>query len=337
MEFPGLEHHETAIRDKLKEVIGPSKGQLYTMMRYHMGWEDQMGRPTGQDEGKRVRPLLALLACESLGGEGQQALPAAAALELVHNFSLVHDDIQDGSPNRRGRPTVWWLWGPSQAINAGDAFYALARLAIFQLQDAGVPYQKVLRAAQMMDQAAFQLCEGQYLDIQFQSELSVKMESYLKMVEGKTGALFQCALQCGALVASDDEAKLRAFGEAGRRLGFAFQIRNDWLDLWESEKEERGSDLRSRKKSFPIVYALQQAQGKRKTELVSFLQRFRLDDAAVNDMIALLEQLEVKEHSLEVIQQYQREALSCLDEAGIASPAVERLKKFMEYVVQQTT
>ena len=334
--FEGLEGYEKAIRAELQGLVSTNQSQLFGMMRYHMSWEDQEGGALSRDEGKRLRPLLCLLACEALGGDYERALPAAAAVELVHNFSLVHDDIQDGSPTRSNRPAVWWLWGASQAINAGDAFYALGRLAIFKLHERGLPYEKVLKAAQLLDEACLQLCEGQYLDIQFQSEFDTSMESYLRMVEGKTGALFRCALQCGALVASDAEPVIEAVGNAGMKLGYAFQIRNDWTNLWgaASNEQERASDLHNRKKSFPIVHALHKAQGKEKTELVSYLQRLRLQDEEVAKLISLLEAMDIKEESLQIANRYQLEAIAALEQTGFASPTLERLKAFAGFVAE---
>ncbi|MSQ14977.1 MAG: polyprenyl synthetase family protein, partial [Dehalococcoidia bacterium] len=137
---------------------------LYDMLRYHLGWIDQSGKTVEGMTGKGIRPNLCLLACAAVGGQIQAAIPAAAAIELVHNFSLIHDDIEDKSPQRRHRPTLWSVWGVSQAVNAGDSMYTLARLVLYRLEELGVPERKILRIARALDEACIKLCEGQYLD-----------------------------------------------------------------------------------------------------------------------------------------------------------------------------
>jgi geranylgeranyl diphosphate synthase type I len=142
------------------------------MMHYHLGWADEALRPLEGPSGKRLRPVLCLLACEAAGGTVEQALPAAAALELVHNFSLVHDDIQDQSRVRRGRATVWDLWGAAHGINVGDGLFVLSRLAVYGLLDRGVPTERTLSVTLALDRACQSLCEGQYLDMSFEERVS---------------------------------------------------------------------------------------------------------------------------------------------------------------------
>src|SRR5512137_2351921 len=155
---------------ELRSVLGDNDSPLYTMMRYHLGWVDAEGEAQ-PSPGKMSRPTLCLLACEATGGDWHSALPAAAAVELIHNFSLIHDDIQDGSWERRHRPTVWKVWGEPQAINAGDAMYVLAQLALFGLDQKGIPLPKVILLSKRLNHASLQLCEGQYLDIEFERHL----------------------------------------------------------------------------------------------------------------------------------------------------------------------
>ncbi len=143
------------------------------MLRYHLGWEDAEGRPLRSEGGKALRPTLCLLACEAAGGDWRAALPAAAALELAHNFSLVHDDIPDRDPERRHRPAVWSVWGEAQAINAGDALLALSHLAVLKLVPKGVPAERALQAARVLDECTLEIVEGQALDISFEERLDV--------------------------------------------------------------------------------------------------------------------------------------------------------------------
>lgn len=235
-----------------------SCGRLTRMTRYHMGWEDEDGRPA-ENAGKGLRPSLLLLACEAVGGDWRRAIPAAAAVELVHNFSLIHDDIQDCDTERHHRPTVWSVWGEAQAINAGDALLALARLALLRLHEEGVPSAAVLQAARALDERTLEMVEGQVMDLAFEGAGHVGLDEYLSMIEKKTGALFACSFEIGALVGGCEAETAEMLGRAGLLLGRAFQIRDDMLGIWGAETrtgKEPAADIRRRKKSLPIVYAL---------------------------------------------------------------------------------
>lgn len=244
----------------MRRVVGESSLPLYRMMRYHLGWEDEGGDPA-RGGGKGLRSALCLLACEAVGGAAPRALPAAAALELVHNFSLIHDDIEDGSANRRGRPTVWKLWGVPHAVNAGDAMLVLAQRALLALSSRGLAPERVNRASEALETACLRLCQGQFLDLDFEGRPQVSLEDYLEMIEGKSGALMGCALELGALAGDAPEETSRSLGAWGRRLGCAFQMQDDFLGLWGNEKETGKSardDLMRKKKSLPVVLALGQ-------------------------------------------------------------------------------
>jgi len=253
------------------------------MLRYHLGWEDAEGGPPA-NQGKGLRPALCFLACESAGGDWKRALPAAAALELVHNFSLVHDDIQDRDLLRRGRPTVWSIWGDAQAINAGDALLALARLSILRLSEADVS-GVALEAARLLDERTLEMVEGQTLDLSFDQLADVDLESYLEMIEKKTGALFDCSLHLGALIGGAQPAVAGAMGRVGRLIGSAFQIRDDMLAVWGAENrtgKTPAADIRRRKKSLPIVSALIQGQDQTRDQLLNIYAQTELTDEDVS-------------------------------------------------------
>jgi geranylgeranyl diphosphate synthase type I len=233
------------------------------MLAYHLGWVDDRARPEARGKearGKHIRPLLVLLACAAAGGDWRRALPAAAGVELVHNFSLIHDDIQDNSPYRRGRKTVWKVWGVPQAINAGDAMLALAHLGIMNLEettDAACAFQ----AARILQQACLELTKGQYLDLAYEAHERLSLEDYWLMVGGKTAALLAAATELGALVAAAPESRRAAYREFGRYLGLAFQAQDDILGIWGDAGltgKSAESDLLAGKKSLPVVFALAQ-------------------------------------------------------------------------------
>jgi geranylgeranyl diphosphate synthase type I len=223
---------------------------------------------------------MCLLACEAAGGEWQRALPAAAAVELVHNFSLIHDDIQDRDTERHHRPTVWRIWGEAQAINAGDALLALARPVVLRLADEGVPPATVLEAARILDESTLEMVAGQTLDISFEEKPDIELPAYMGMIEKKTGALFDSALRLGALAASGDTDLAQRLGRVGRTLGTAFQVRDDVLGIWgESGKTGKpgDSDIHRRKKSLPVVYALTEAAGGVREEVWAMYEKPALE------------------------------------------------------------
>ncbi|BAL99633.1 MULTISPECIES: polyprenyl synthetase family protein [Caldilinea] len=237
----------------------PATAAHYGMIHYHMGWVDAEFRPVTLPAGKRLRPLLCLMACQEVGGDPVQALPAAAALEILHNFSLVHDDIEDGDERRRHRPTVWALWGIPQAINAGDAMFALAFAALQRLSARGVAPETVLAALQLFTETCVALTEGQHLDMAFEQRAWVSVDEYMRMIQGKTAALIGASVAIGGLIggaAQGVDASLRRFGQS---IGLAFQIQDDVLGVWGDPTvtgKAAGADILRRKKSLPLLHAL---------------------------------------------------------------------------------
>ena len=220
------------------------------LLHHHMGWDAHAPLAAG----KRTRALLVLLCAGASGGRWQRALPMAAAVELAHNFSLVHDDIQDESALRRGRPTVWSVWGRAQGINAGDALFAHAHLVLSNAVQ--LPPAMRVRALQLLGAACVELTAGQQLDLAFENEARINPEQYLRMAHGKTAALLAAAAEMGAL-AGGATARVRThYRQFGAHLGIAFQIRDDVLGIWgtTASGKSAASDIESRKKTLPLVY-----------------------------------------------------------------------------------
>jgi geranylgeranyl diphosphate synthase type I len=235
----------------------------YGMMRYHLGWSDAAFRPGSFPTGKRLRPILCLLACSEVGGDPAQALPAAAALELLHNFSLIHDDVEDGDELRHHRPTVWKLWGVPQAINAGDGMYALAYAALQRLADRGVKAKPALSVFERFTRTCLALTEGQYLDIRFEERTQVTVDEYLRMIQGKTAALIAASVAIGALLGGASPAQQTDLLRFGQAMGLAFQIQDDVLGIWGDPSvtgKAAGNDILRRKKSLPLLYALNHSE-----------------------------------------------------------------------------
>ena len=223
-----------AIEEELKQVVQRTTSDRYPRLRgmlaYHMGWE---GEGAGAEaQGKRIRPLMVLLCAQAGGADWHAALPAAAAVELLHNFSLIHDDIQDQSPLRRNRPTVWVKWGVAQAINAGDVMFTKAFSFMQDLQRSGIPAETILEAERALQQTCLRLTEGQFLDLSYEAQDDLSLEDYWPMIGGKTSALLACCAELGALVGGASVQRREHFRAFGYALGLAFQVLDDWLGIW---------------------------------------------------------------------------------------------------------
>jgi geranylgeranyl diphosphate synthase type I len=327
-----LERYRSEIQAEMKSLIDLTS-PLFPLMGYHLGWVDQRGQPRSGYGGKMLRSTLCLLACEAVGGSWRRALPAAAAVELVHNFSLIHDDIEDGSPQRRGHPTLWHLWGQPLAINAGDAMHTLSHLALLRLEERGVQPEKVLLAVRLLDESCLRLCEGQHLDLCYQNRLDIEVNDYLKMISGKTATLFQCSLKLGALLGADDRELVECLGRFGHNLGLAFQIRDDIIGIWGQEKvsgKSSVSDIQEMKKTLPIIYGL--AKDK---ELSMIYRKEALDGDDLVSVPRILGRVGAQAYAQDVAQRYYDEALSELQSASIPSPAKEEFEMIADFILKR--
>lgn len=312
------------INTELKRIIGlvdkPGLDELHFMLSYQMGW---VGEKSGANaEGKRIRSLLVLLINGAAGGDWRNALPSAAAVELLHNFSLIHDDIEDNSPLRRGRPTVWKKWGIPQAINTGDTMFTLANIANSGLSTTSPP-DITIRANQLLLNTCLKLTQGQYLDLSYETRSDLTVDDYWTMIDGKTATLIGTSTQLGALIAGASEDIQATYYEYGLSLGLAFQVIDDLLGIW-GDTEITGksieSDLVAGKKSLPVLYGLSLGG--------PFAKRWLESPITPQEVYALAKQLEeegVYTYTQEKAEYYTANALSALTKAqptGVYSPAL---------------
>lgn len=320
---------ESTLR-RLLEGGRPEAQGMYGMLRYHLGWEDAQGQPEQAPQGKRVRPLLVLIACQAAGGDPRQALQAAAAVELVHNFSLIHDDIEDGSPTRRHRPTLWTVVGEAQAINAGDAMFTLARLALHGLSDAGVADARVLRCLRVFDRTCLHLTEGQYQDMSFETRARVTPAEYLAMIGGKTAALLAASAQLGALIASDDVTSGEHYWRFGHELGLSFQVQDDILGIWGDEAltgKSAASDILTRKKTLPALYALAQPGPDGDALRAVYASGPDLTPEDLPAILVRLDRLGARQHAEGAAQTHAEAALAALEATGGTVEGVALLRQ----------
>lgn len=287
---------------------------FFALQEYHLGWRDQHLRPAVSAPGKLLRPQFALLACRAVGGQAEQALPLAAALQLIHDFSLIHDDIQDQSETRRGRETVWKIWGIAHGINVGDGMFTVAHLALHKLSEVGVEPTIVLDVLKRFDQTILTICEGQYLDMSFEGKIEISETDYLAMISRKTAELIAAATGLGAIVGGGNAANVRAMFNFGQSLGLAFQMQDDILGIW-GEPEVTGkpyaADVYRRKVSLPIIHALHHSA--QRGELERIYRRRRIREADVKRALEILGAAGSRQYVETVAQQYHLEAFQALE------------------------
>jgi geranylgeranyl diphosphate synthase type I len=301
--------------------------EYYNMLAYHLGWTDSGGG------GKRIRPLLCLLACAAAGGDWRQALPLAAAVELIHNFSLIHDDIQDNSPLRHGRPTIWSRWGQAQAINAGDAMFTLAFLAPHRLSDLGVPPETTLAALAELKRTCLGLTQGQYLDMAFERRQRVTVDEYLSMIEKKTAVLIAASTYLGACIAGADPSRLDDYYHFGLNLGLAFQLQDDLLGIWGDPAvtgKSAASDLEKRKKSLPVVYGLE-----RSAEFARLYSAPHTPNASVAGLADMLAQVGARTEAERRAQAATACAVEALARCRPSEPAGEALRELTDQLLHR--
>src|SRR5579863_7770045 len=325
---------------------------FYEYMRYHLGWVDATFAPVSSNPGKLLRPTLLLLAYEAAGANGlgdcvpadtaylARALPAAAALELTHNFTLIHDDIEDGDVERRHRATLWKLWGVPKAINTGDGMFALARLALWKVVDRGVEPAIAVRLATVLNYACLVIAEGQYLDISFEDQRTISVAAYLDMIRRKTAQLMACSAEMGAILGTRDEeiiARLRSFGEA---IGIAFQVRDDMLGVWASSAESgktAAGDIYRRKKSLPILHALEHADPQDQRILQVYTQETPVTRQQVDEVLAIFTRTATKAYCCDFLAAQCQLAHSALanvprHQNTVASRALDDMETLVHFV-----
>lgn len=261
--------------------------------------------------GKRLRPTLALTAAEIFGGKEEEVLPAALALEVFHNFTLLHDDVMDRALVRRGRETVHVKWNDNTAILSGDQMLIEA----YKLLE-GVPADKLGKVLCWFNEMATGICEGQQYDVDFEHASQVSLSDYLMMIEKKTAVLLANALRTGGYIAGADEAEQEALYEYGRHIGLAFQIQDDLLDVYGDPKtfgKAIGGDICCNKKTYLLLTALETAPAEDKAELLEWLLVSDRDQEKIAAVTALYTRLGVREACEVEMEQHTAEALLQLD------------------------
>lgn len=287
--------------------------------------------------GKKIRPALVLLTAEAVGGNIEGAYKTAAAVELIHTFSLIHDDIMDEDEMRRGMPSVHTIWGEPMAILAGDILFSLAFELVAQTHSDDIPPNRVVQALNTVVDACIKICEGQAFDMSFEGKLDVKESEYLNMIYKKTAALIAAATKAGAIMGGGSEQQVLAMTEYGRLIGMVFQIQDDYLDVVSDEKQlgkPVGSDIVEGKMTLMVVHTLSVASTEDKEELISILNNHSEDTENVKKAIDIFDKYGSIKYAHDIAQDNVKNAKKQLD-AVEDSPAKEALIQMADFMLQR--
>lgn len=326
-----------AIEDELKNQVArldkAHSKEFYEMLTYHMGWT---GEGAGEKAaGKRIRPLLTLLCTAAVDTENQRwqhAVSAASAIELIHNFSLVHDDIQDNSELRRGRKTVWVKWGQPMAINAGDALFIIAYQSMLNASK-HYPAEIVLHAAQILSDVCLKLTQGQFLDMAYENRNDLSIDNYWQMIGGKTASLLSACTQIGALLGGATPEIVETYRLLGYHVGLAFQVQDDILGIWGDEAitgKSAASDLVEGKNSLPVLLGIE-----KKGKFAQRWQQGKIQLEEVADLSKLLEQEGAKEFAEKISAQETQKARQYAEQAQPKGEAAQIMLGLIEMLLKR--
>jgi geranylgeranyl diphosphate synthase, type I len=319
---------ETHCYSAIQEQFSPETQPLKDMLKYHLGFDDA----STTKKGKRIRPLLVCLTAHLCGGNWHNVLPAAVSIELIHNFSLIHDDIQDQSLTRHDKDTLWVKYGSAQAINAGDALFSLALNEIWKLTKS-FPIETVSECSQILTSTCIKLTEGQYLDIDFERRANVTLEDYQSMIEGKTTALIAACTRLGAHLGTGDRKTIDNFELFGKYLGLAFQIIDDYLGIWGDAAhlgKSTSSDLVSGKMTYPVVLAIKTNQ--------FFAERYKIGKIQTEEIPSILDLLEhsgISEKTVNQADDYTNKAILYLQSAAGTHPDIQVLLDLTHWLLRR--
>ena len=329
---PNLTKHAEKLETHLAASINDDNA-LGAACRYVMGWEDANGKATAQG-GKRIRPALCLYVCELFGGNVIDALPGAISIELIHNFSLVHDEIQDRDPERHHRETIWRLVGEAQAINVGDYLYILAQKVLIE---SSIPVEQRILTLASLAGATEDMIKGQWADLSFENRKNITVDEYLEMIEFKTGALIGAAVECGALLAGIPKAEADLGRAWGRRIGLAFQAHDDILGIWgdpNTTGKSNVNDLLRKKKSLPVLEALKQSDTAAKI-MSLYTPNKKPTREQILETVNLMEKRNIRKICEEHAERFIGEAEEILAALPIGVEERARLRQIANYLIKR--
>jgi geranylgeranyl diphosphate synthase type I len=323
-----LDQYGQGLERELKALFSAREGFLYSLLRYQLGWTDQQGNPETRPFRASFQSLIASAVCDALTEDFEKSLPLTAGVELLHNFALVHGDVQASRVDAQSRPSIWWVWGPSQAINAGDGFHALARVAAMRMLDVGFSSETVLQATEMLDRTCLSMCEGQYADLGFQDRLLVTTGEYDDMIARKTGSLAGCSAAGGAISAGADSNTVAQFRDAGVKLGMAWQITQDLADFWGAQGDGvTASNVLNKKKSLPLIYTLEHCNLAARREIGAAYSKRVLDPADIARVVDIMDEVGARGYCQQRAESLVAESLKSVGEENVPEQRMGGLRE----------
>jgi len=299
----------------MQESFAGSPEELYQPIDYAIN-----------QNGKRLRPLLLLMTCDLFGGSVEDAINPAIAVELFHNFTLIHDDIMDKAAIRRGKETVYQKWNENIAILSGDTMFALANKYIAKRYHADISL-----ILEIFNQTAIEVCEGQQMDMNFENQSEVSISEYLEMIRLKTAVLLGCSTKLGAIIAGARQEDLDSIWEFGINLGLAFQLKDDLLDTFGDEQvfgKRTGGDIASNKKTYLYLKALELADNEKIETLKDLYSPGSDADEKIDRVIEIFRELKIDLHTEDRIDQYYKLALAALEKINVPEQDKQVLREF---------
>lgn len=301
--------------EELQELVG----QLFEREEFRF-YPDELFEPieyTLRDGGKRLRPLLLLATAQMMGGELEEAYGGALGIETFHNFTLLHDDLMDESPLRRGKPTVWHRWGTNRAVLSGDTMYAMCWRYFLRRE-----HPRLRELLESFNESAIKVCRGQQLDMNFEQRKDVLLKEYVEMIGDKTAELLSCAMRLGAMYAhkegtAEERAEEEKVAAAGYAMGLAFQLQDDWLDAYGDSHvfgKPTGQDIRDHKKTYLILRALEDSTPEEKAKMVELYQTPQHSEETIGTLLEAYERLEIKKKTEIEIEKYYGQAQKAMEE-----------------------
>jgi geranylgeranyl diphosphate synthase type II len=286
--------------------------------------------------GKRIRPLLTLMSCEMFGGDIEKALYPAVGVEIFHNFTLLHDDIMDKAPIRRGQPTVYKKWNDNVAILSGDAMFAIAYDFLIRTDS-----NHVQRVIQAFNRVAIGVCEGQQYDLDFETQDNVTIPEYINMIRLKTSVLVGGALEIGGIIAHASDSDLKHLYAFGENIGLAFQLQDDWLDVYSDVNvfgKVHGGDIAVHKKTFLYLKALELANTEQSKQLKHYFSSTNFDaEEKFKAVLSIYNELNIGEHTKSEMQRYQDLAMKALSQISVSEQSKQPLKQLAENLMTRQT
>ena len=335
-----ISQYTPSIEQAIRKALDDASPFVAGVIGYHFGWADQEFKPVRLESGKMLRPVLCLLVYQELTGRYKPALPVAAAIEMIHNFSLIHDDIEDNDTERRGRPTAWAVWGKPLAINVGDYLYTLAFQMLSRLDSAHFPLERIVAIQRLVTDSCLMLTAGQDLDLRFEQLPQVTTDMYLDMVYKKTGALLEAAILSGAVLGTSNQEVIEHYRQFAKNIGIAFQIQDDILGIWGNSQQTGKSadnDIRRKKKTLPILHTLSEITGSRgKTLQKLYASNSPLTDDQVEFVRSCLDEAQALPFAQQTANRYIEDAYTALNRINAHNQAQSSLETIARYLINRT-